>query len=486
MSQSPTFYWHDYETFGVDPQRDRPAQFAGIRTDLELNIIAEPLVTYCKPAADMLPHPEACLVTGITPQMAMAKGVCEAEFIALVEQEFSVPGTCGLGYNSLRFDDEVTRNTLYRNFYDPYAREWQNGNSRWDIIDLTRMTYALRPEGIHWPCYENGHACFRLEKLTEANGIGHEAAHDALSDVQATIAWAKLLKTKVPRLFDYLFHLRNKHQVAKLLNVLQPQPMVHVSSKYSAERHCTAVVMPVGVDPKNDKAIIVFDLSQAAEQLLELDVDTIKQRVFTAADALPEGIARISLKAVHINKCPALAPLKTLRSEDIERLKLDLTLCEKNFKKLLSYKSLNNKIQRVFSRDDYNDTQDPDLMIYSGGFFSHQDKIKMSEVRASSATDLVGRDFGFEDQRLDEMLFRYRGRNFPDTLSQEEQGLWKSYCQKRILSPQGGATITWQVFQESIRSLRDQYKGNHDKLRILEDLLLYADSMVNNINTDQT
>ena len=203
-----TLYWHDYETFGVDARRDRPAQFAGLRTDEELNEIGEPLNIYCKPALDVLPHPEACLITGITPQLADARGVLEPEFIARIHAEFAQPGTCGVGYNSLRFDDEVTRHTLYRNFYDPYAREWQNGNSRWDLIDLVRMTYALRPEGIEWPLKDDGKPSFRLENLATANNIGHESAHDALSDVRATIGVARLIRNRQPRLYDWLFQLR--------------------------------------------------------------------------------------------------------------------------------------------------------------------------------------------------------------------------------------------------------------------------------------
>ncbi|MGH8474260.1 MAG: exonuclease domain-containing protein, partial [Methylococcales bacterium] len=132
MPRTPTLYWHDYETFGTDPAWDRPAQFAGLRTGEDLEIIAEPLVLYCKPADDMLPNPEACLITGITPQLASRKGLPEADFIAAIHEQLAQPATCGAGYNSLRFDDEVTRNCLYRNFYDPYAREWQHGNSRWD------------------------------------------------------------------------------------------------------------------------------------------------------------------------------------------------------------------------------------------------------------------------------------------------------------------------------------------------------------------
>ena len=151
-----TFFWHDYETFGTDPKRDRPVQFAGVRTDAELNIIEEPVMLYCAPSDDIVPNPEACLITGITPQHALEEGVCEAQFIRRIHDELSRPGTCGVGYNSIRFDDEVTRYTLYSNFYDPYAREWQNGCSRWDIMDMLRLTRALRPDGIVWPTYEDG------------------------------------------------------------------------------------------------------------------------------------------------------------------------------------------------------------------------------------------------------------------------------------------------------------------------------------------
>ncbi|MEN8260783.1 MAG: exodeoxyribonuclease I, partial [Pseudomonadota bacterium] len=221
-----TLYWHDYETFGTDPRRDRPVQFAGIRTDEDLNIVGDPLVLYCTPAADMLPQPESCLITGITPQMALEKGLCEAEFIALIHEELAKPGTCGVGYNTIRFDDEVTRSTLYRNFFDPYAREWQNGNSRWDIIDMVRLTWTLRPEGIEWPVYQDGRPSFRLDQLSVANGIEHASAHDALSDVYATIGLARTIKRAQPKLFDYVFLNRGKRQAGAMLDPVQMKPVL--------------------------------------------------------------------------------------------------------------------------------------------------------------------------------------------------------------------------------------------------------------------
>ncbi|HEY3487270.1 MAG TPA: exodeoxyribonuclease I, partial [Gammaproteobacteria bacterium] len=232
---STSFYWFDYETSGVDPARDRPVQFAGVRTDADFRPIGEPLTIYCRFSDDILPQPDSCLITGITPQLANARGMNEVEFARRIHEELSQPGTCAVGYNSIRFDDEVTRYLFYRNFYDPYEREYKNGNSRWDIIDMVRMCYALRPEGISWPQHEDGAPSFRLEHLSKANGIKHEAAHDALSDVYATIGMAKLIKEKQPRLYEYLYNLRQKQEVSRLLNLRDRQPLLHTSSMFPSQ-----------------------------------------------------------------------------------------------------------------------------------------------------------------------------------------------------------------------------------------------------------
>ena len=217
-----SIFWYDYETTGIDPRRDRPLQVAGIRTDEALNEIEAPLNFYCRPSDDILPHPAACLITGITPQRLEEQGLGEAEFMTRLHAELSRPGTCVAGYNTLRFDDEVTRYSLYRNFFDPSAREWQGGNSRWDLIDLVRTAYALRPEGIQWPLNDEGVVTLKLERLTEANGLEHGQAHDALSDVRATIAMARLLRQRQPKLYDFLYRLRGKHAVLDQVQLLKP------------------------------------------------------------------------------------------------------------------------------------------------------------------------------------------------------------------------------------------------------------------------
>lgn len=448
-----SFYWHDYETFGIDPVLDRPSQFAGVRTDTEFNPIEKPLVIYCRLAADSLPHPEACLITGITPQTVEQHGVCEAEFIAQIHEQMSRPNTCSLGYNTLRFDDEVTRNCLYRNFYDPYAREWQNGNSRWDLIDTVRAAQALRPEGIQWPVTQSSTPnesplpCFRLDQLTIANGIMHEAAHDALSDVYATLGIAQLLHRVQPKLYQFLQTHRFKQEASALLQLGSFKPVVHVSSKYPARNHCLAIVLPICQHPTNANGIIVYDLSYDPKPLLSLSAEDIKYRLYTPSKALLDGETRVPLKTVHINKCPVLAPINVIRAEDATRLAIDLDLCYARIAIIKAAVGLCEKITAVFSfPSETTDSIDPDLAIYRGGFFTDADKQKMAKIRTSTPDQLARSRFTFTDSRLAEMLFRYRARNYPETLSQTEATQWREFCVKRLTGEVKGAGITLENY----------------------------------------
>lgn len=476
-----SFYWHDYETFGVDPVHDRPSQFAGVRTDADLNIIEEPLVIYCKPADDYLPSPEACLITGITPQKAIQDGYPEAEFIAQINEAFSQPGTCVVGYNSLRFDDEVTRHTLYRNLRDPYGREWQNGNSRWDIIDMVRLTYALRPEGINWPRKEDGSPSFRLEELTVANGIAHEAAHDAMSDVEATIAVAKLIKEKQPKLFDFVLNNKDKHSARAMLDTAALKPVFHISAKYPASRGCCAMVAPLAEHPTNKNLVIVYDLREDPSELINASVDQIRERVFTSQAELGEGTQRFPLKGVQLNKCPVLAPatmLSTLSPERLEALQLDGEQLRANLALLRKAPDLPGRIAEAFNREFEGDAlTDPDEQLYAGGFISKTDREKLNWVVQQPVESLGELDVRFEDERLPEMLFRYRARNYPSSLMGEELERWETFRSQRLMQPKKG----WRSFEAyglELQRLAADPALTPEKMQILEDLHLYGESLI--------
>lgn len=477
MNNSKSIYWYDLETFGINSKRDRISQFAGIRTDEDLNIIDEPLIMYCKLSDEILPEPMSCLVTGILPDTVNEKGIPEPLFIEKILQQFIVPNTCVTGYNNIRFDDEFIRNTLYRNFYDPYEREWKNGNSRWDIIDMVRLTRAMRPSGIEWPTNDDGTPSFRLELLTAANGISHEAAHDAMSDVYATIELARLIKDKQSKLFKFVYENRSKTKISRLLDVRERVPVLHVSSKYSAEKSCIAVVAPIAMHPVNKNAIIVYDLSVDPRQLLELGKEEIKRLLFLPSEELNEGEERIPLKAVHINKCPVLVPLSTLDGESAKRLKIDLNICRQNLNTINNANKLHEKIRKLYMNPTFETPEDPEFKLYNG-FFNDNDKRNMMSVNELAKNEKISElsDVHFEDQRLRELLIRFRARNFPDSLSDEEMTIWQEYRIARLVDDELD-TLTLRAFREKIEELTNSQDLSEEGITILRKLREYGDKL---------
>ncbi|MHC8406142.1 exodeoxyribonuclease I [Pseudomonas sp. TMB3-21] len=446
-----SIFWYDYETTGINPRCDRPLQVAGIRTDFDLNEIDEPVNLYCQPSEDILPHPAACAITGITPARLAEQGLSEADFMTRVHAQLAAPGTCGAGYNTLRFDDEMTRYSLYRNFFDPYAREWQGGNSRWDLIDVVRAAYALRPDGIVWPRDEEGRVTLKLERLTAANGIDHGNAHEALSDVRATIALARLIREKQPKLYDWLFQLRSKPKVMDQIRLLQP--MVHISGRFSAARSYVGVVLPLAWHPRNKNALIVCDLHLDPQGLLDLDAETLRQRLYTRRDDLAEGELPVPLKLIHINKCPVVAPMSVLRPADQQRLGLDMALKHERALRLSDAQEIwRDKVQAIYAREEFPQNDDPEQQLYDG-FIGDRDRRLCEQVRSAEPAQLAQEHWPFDDERLPELLFRYRARNFPDTLNFEEQERWRLFCQQRLSDPQWGAPNTLKSFIEAAAQL---------------------------------
>lgn len=432
-----TLFWHDYETTGTDPARDRPLQFAGLRTDLDLEPVGEPVQFHCQPDPLLLPHPAACLITGISPQRAQREGLPEPQFAARVAAELGAPGTCGVGYNSLRFDDEFTRFLLYRNFYDPYAREWRDGNSRWDIIDMLRVARALRPDGIRWPDHEDGGPSFRLEDLAAANGIAHGQAHDALSDVHATIGLARLVRQRQPQLYLHLYEQRGKQRLQPLLDPAARRPVLHVSGRLPRERGYTGLLLPLARQPGNANGVICFDLMGDAEALVRLDAEAIRERVFSPAAALPAGAERLPLKVIHLNRCPVVLTPRLLDAAAARRLHLDLERCERNWK-VLANADLAAKLALAFAHPEpVRPAVDAEAELYAG-FLPDAERPLLARVRAAAGQELDAARIPFRDARYRELLFRYRARYFPDTLNDLEAENWREFCRWRLTDPQSG------------------------------------------------
>ena len=427
-----TFLWYDLETFGRDCRTTRISQFAGIRTDENLNPIDAPLSLFCQPADDFLPEPEAALITGITPQFAKQQGVCEADFMAKLHEQFIQTNTCALGYNSIRFDDEFIRFGLYRNFYDAYEREYAGGNSRWDLLDVMRMMYALKPDSMHWPLREDGMPSFKLEHLAKANNAFEGNAHEALSDVLSLINIARIVKAGAPELWQHCLDLRDKNVVAGKLAPHKNQRILHVSGQFPAAQACTGLVLPLMLHPLIKTRSIAVELRPEALKLIDYSVEQIEQNIFTKFSQMPEGETRIGLKEIHHNRCPIVftpEDAKTLSLQlDFTRLNIDIKQAKDIHTALnASSESIMHKLAKVFAKQREFDNSDPDGALYSG-FFDKADKAKFSKLRSSKGQAV----HVFNDARLSELYFRYKARNWPDSLNTDEQILWQKHKAERL------------------------------------------------------
>jgi len=443
MNQS--LFWHDYETSGINPSFDQPLQFAGIRTNENLDIIGDPIVLFCKPHLDIIPSPQACLVTGISLQQAYSEGLKEPDFISTIHAEMIKPGTCSVGYNSIKFDDEFTRFTLYRNFFDPYEREWKNGNTRWDILDMMRMARALRPEGIEWPNHLDGKPSFKLEDLTRANGIDHSDAHDALSDVYATISIAKLIKSKQPKLFDYLYNIRKKHEVDKIINTNDKRPFFYVSGILPSDNMYGSIMLPLAKHPENKNAMICWNLMKDPSCLINKSVEALQENFFNLHVSERSSDIFTPL-IISLNKAPAVTPINLITPEIAQKLALDMEICRLNMEKVIQF-DISEKLRQIYQLQIAQSTKSAESALYSG-FIPKEDIKTLESVRGASMEDFSNNSYIFNDNRMNELLFLYRGRNYPESFSQDERKIWKEICRDRLVNGIDG--------RKSINKTRDE------------------------------
>ncbi len=471
-----SFYFYDLETSGIRAAHSRIMQFAGQRTDMQLKPLAEPDNLFIKLTDDVLPDPDAILITGITPQKTRADGVTEAEFLRHFTEHIAVPGTIFTGFNNVRFDDEFLRYTHYRNFYDAYEWSWRDGRSRWDVLDVVRMTRALRPEGIEWPFASDGRPSNQLGLLSAINKLDHANAHDALSDVNATIAVARLIYNKQQRLFEYLLKMRDKREVAVLARA--GQPFVYSSGKYPSAYQKTTVVTSLGEHP-GKQGVLVYDLRRDPEEIMHLSPAEL---AVAWRERVEDETKRFPVKTLQFNRCPAVAPLSVLDSTSSERLAVDMGVVEANAKKLGKHPKLYTNLLAALKIMDkqqqasfLTDRQEVDGQLYDG-FFDDQDRTAMSVVRAAESDEVGSLELEFQDHRLKELLPLYKARNFPDTLSSEERESWDAYRTQKLLG--GGEKSLASQYFNRLGELADRPNPSAQEQYLLTELQLYGESIL--------
>lgn len=464
-----TFFFYDLETSGLDPRSSRIMQFAGIRTDMDLHPIGEPYNVLVKLSDDTIPSPEALMVTGITPQQTQMDGLTEAEFSKLISEEICTPETIMVGFNNVSFDDEFLRHLLWRNFYDPYEWCWKDGRSRWDLLDVVRMTRALRPEGIVWPVVD-GKATNRLELLTKENGIDHFKAHDALSDVEALIAVTNLIKIKQPQLYQYLLDMRDKNKVKKLVNLDDKKPCVYTSGRYDATHEKTSVVFPLTTG-KNG-SIVVYDLRHDPSTFTSLSTEELKNKLYATWDERQkDDFVSLPVQELQYNRVPAVAPLGVLEQSDgWNRIHLDKETIEKHKTALLQAPHFAENIRSIFeTKREFKKAVDPEAQLYDG-FVGDRDRLRIETVRNASERELTDFHPEFTDERLNPLLLHYKARSFPRTLSEDESLTWEQWRSDHV-------NAQLPQFVKSMQRIAAS-NPHESKQFILQELQLWAESIM--------
>jgi exodeoxyribonuclease-1 len=464
-----TFFFYDLETSGLNARSDRIMQFAGQRTDLNLNPIGEPYNVLVKLNDDTLPSPEAVMVTGITPQSTLSDGLTEAEFARFLQDEIFSPDTITVGFNNVRFDDEFIRHLFWRTFRDPYDWCWDNGCSRWDLLDVIRMTRALRPEGIEWPVDGEGNPTNRLELITKANGIEHANAHDALSDVVALIEVSKLVKSAQPKLFEYLLNVRDKKKIKEMVNLDTKQPFVYTSGRYDAAYNKTTVAFPLTSAPHGN--VLVYDLRYDPEQFIALSEDELKSKLFASwEERKADGFVPVPVKTLQYNRCPAVAPLGVLEGADgWKRIGLDIKMIESRKATLLTHPEFAERLRTLLeNRPEFAKTTDSESKLYDG-FIDGRDKVQIEAVRNADAAKLADFQPAFDDERLADLLLRYKARNYPRSLSEAEAVQWETWRGERL-------NAQLPSFLASLQKLARTADDNQRFL--LEELQLWAEAVM--------
>lgn len=464
-----SYFFYDLETSGLSARNDRIMQFAGQRTDLDLNPIGEPYNILVALNDDTLPSPDALAITRITPQKTVEEGYSEAEFAKLLHTEIFTEGTVAVGFNNIRFDDEFIRHLFWRNFYDPYAWTWQDDRSRWDLLDVVRITRALRPEGISWPVDAEGKATNRLELLSKQNGIEHLSAHDALSDVEALIGVTKLIQQKQPQLFSYLFTMRSKKKVAELVNLDDKRPFVYTSGRYDQEYQKTTVAFPLA--PSKNSNVIVYDLRYDPTPFLGLSAKELSAKIFASwEDRKKDDFVRVPVKEMQYNRAPAVAPLGVLEQSDgWNNIGLNLETVEKHKAIIAANPQFAENIRSAFEgREEYKKSKDPEAMLYDG-FVSDKDRMRVEVVRNADERQLADFHPEFSDERLAPLLLHYKARSFPRTLSETEVAEWEKWRSERLASQLPGF----------MKSLSSYATNDDDSIQfIMQELQLWAESIL--------
>ena len=403
------FVFYDLETTGISPAFDQPLQFAAISTD-EHFVEKARVNICCRLAPHILPSPQALAVTGVTPEQLTDPSL--PTLLEFAQQVAELTETWApaiwVGYNTMKFDEEVLRQTFYQNLLpNVYATQF-NGNTRFDILPAVYAVAVRGPESLAWPVDDAGRRGFKLDRLAPANGFHSHNAHDALGDVEATIHIARLIFTRSPDLWAELLDNAQKSRVQAKLESFRPHELV---TRFGGGDPRAYVGCFCGYSLGNSAQAAFFDLDAAdpADFLNASD-----EVLFDVVDGTPKIIRGLST-----NKGPALLGYRTPTAEHERRAAIIADAPEFRAR-------VGAAMAARFKEDPDAPAKPVEQQIY-GGFYSNADKTLLQEFQRASWPRRQEIVASLSDPQLRQLGRRLIAFHSPELLTAEEAAQFNGY-----------------------------------------------------------
>lgn len=395
------FVFYDTETTGTHVRFDQVLQFAAVYTDENFNEL-DRINLRCRLLPHIIPAPDALLVTRVDPNALMQEPLSHYEFARQIHARMSGWGPAVfIGHNTLKLDEEILRQTFWQNLLDPYVTS-ARGSIRADTLPILRAAHTIDPDTVKIATTENGNPSFKLDQIATMNGFNGHDAHDALGDVYATIYMARLVRERMPQVWNAMMAMADPRKAADLV---EKNRMVRLLTYFGRPK--IHDVTKVGQQPSNPKQIALFDLSRDPTPYLDLDADAL----LAAFDA-DERAFRLA----RTNAMPTLFPIDMpglAATEPTERdvlvRRLDAIHGHPTFMQNVGL-ALEKRTER------YGDSPHVEEQIYSG-FPSWDDKSRMQAFhRLPDWAQRYAAIGQFQDRRLRSLALRLVYVNAPEVL----------------------------------------------------------------------
>jgi exodeoxyribonuclease-1 len=460
-----TYLFYDLETTGRSKCFDQILQFAAIRTDLNLNELERHQIQV-KLNCDVIPDPEAILIHHI-PVTDMLQGVAEIEAMTQIHALLNTPGTLSGGYNTLKFDDEFLRFSFHRNLLPPYTHQWANQCGRFDLYPLAQLYYLYHHECLNWPTTAEGKITLKLERLSQANQLATGAAHQAITDVEATVALARIFfKNKemwryVMDFFDKAAELKRRAKIPDFLETAQekyPIALLVGAAGSSDFFQYPALSLGQHLHYKNQTLWLRLDKKELATSTL----DTFTQTTWVSHQKPGETF----LLPFTGRFKKHLSPERTL-------------ITEQNLQWLSDNAPLLSEIQMHYRDYKYPEIPNLDVQadLYTAGFLSREEERLCAQFHVVPPEKKALIAEQFPTARLQEITTRILGRHYPQHLSPTLREKWQGYLSQLPTNPstdwRGEQRLTKNMAQQKMVELKKANTENALNLQLLTALEQY-------------